>query len=777
FGGPDFLEKPKSIQELVMSYPQSYLIGCSTAGEIFGIEVIDNSLVVAVIQFEQTTIDTAVISITAPESSYQTGNALAKRLLRPDLRGLMILSDGIQVNGSELVRGLNSILPESVVVTGGLAGDGNRFKQTWIINNGKFYTSAVSAVGFYGEALSIGYGMGAGWNIFGPERVVTHSQGNILYQLDGKPALQLYKEYLGNLSAGLPATGLLFPLALRTNTTDENRLVRTILGINEEQQSVIFAGDIPQGALAQLMTANFDHLIQGAAGAARIASEKINPVHQSLCIAISCVGRRLLLKDRIEEETEAIIEIMPPFTKQIGFYSYGELSPYEVGYCDLHNQTMTLTIISESVSLTASATTAKTDLATAEISTIEEITAPPGTTIHPLLKRQLKKVGISESLTAPTSEAWLKLIKRIGESYEETEQKRELLERSLNLCSTEMQTLYKSLAEKVEQLNRKNEELIQRNEELIESYKKANQIFSALAEALPGKILDGKYRLDTKIGAGGYGAVYRATHLLLNHSVAVKVFLPIEGNNTTESLERFRLEGISACRVHHPNAVSVLDSGISNEGIAYLVMELLEGRTLNYELKEKGSLSLNRCAEIIIPVCNALSKAHEAGIVHRDIKPDNIFLHQTKEGEIVKVVDFGIAKFMDTSSEFALTNLQTMDGVVGTPTYMSPERLNNKPYDGKSDVYSIGIVIYEILCGRVPFDPSISGIGKVIAMHLNAKPKSLRAHKADIPEAVESIVMQALSKNPDHRPTAKELAQEFANVLENLAKANSAQSL
>jgi serine/threonine protein kinase len=348
----------------------------------------------------------------------------------------------------------------------------------------------------------------------------------------------------------------------------------------------------------------------------------------------------------------------------------------------------------------------------------------------------------------------------------------ESIERKVRERTAQLDKKNEELAEKVEELRvsqketeKKNQELARKNDELIESYKKADRIFSALAEALPGTVLDNKYRLDSKIGAGGYGAVFRSTHLGLNRPVAVKIFRPSEGNATMEDLDRFRLEGVSACRVNHPNAVQVLDSGISTDGIAYLVMELLEGHSLSDEMHEKGKLSVKRCAEILIPVCNVLAEAHRNGIVHRDIKPDNIFLHQTKDGEIVKVVDFGIAKLLDDPNVMDLQNMKTMNAIIGTPTYMSPERLNNKPYDGRSDVYSLGIMMYEMLTGSVPFDPEYSGLAAVVLMHLKQIPQPPRQLNSNIPEDIESLVMQALVKDPDKRPTAQDLAQSMADAL------------
>jgi hypothetical protein len=229
------------------------------------------------------------------------------------------------------------------VVTGGLAGDGARFARTWVLSDGKPEANMVVAVGLYGDRVRVTHGSEGGWDPFGPERLVTASAGNVLHSLDGRPALALYKDYLGDRAAGLPGSALLFPLSLRDSKSGANRVVRTVLSVDETTQSLTFAGDIPTGHYARLMRANFDRLILGAqsAGVASFASHE----GPALSIAISCVGRRLVLGERTEEETEATLVL--PGTTQVGFYSYGEISPHASGRCDLHNQTMTLTVVSE----------------------------------------------------------------------------------------------------------------------------------------------------------------------------------------------------------------------------------------------------------------------------------------------------------------------------------------------------------------------------------------------------------------------------------------------
>jgi hypothetical protein len=347
FGAAEYLDHSDPIRELATAYPNSHLLGCSTAGEIRGTGLADASLAVAVMQLQQGTLATAFAPIQSADDSYEAGVAIGRQLDRPDLRGVLLLSDGLNINGTPLVHGVADNIPAGAALTGGLAGDGDRFQRTWVLKDGQPTAGFVSAVGFYGECVSLSYGSRGGWDIFGPERRVTRSRNNVLYELDNRPALELYKEYLGDLATGLPATALLFPLALRSNTEDGRSLVRTILAVNEAEQSMSFAGDIPEGALAQLMRANFDRLIDGASEAAQVTGFSQPDGGTMLAVAISCVGRRLVLGARTEEEIEATLEALPAGTQQIGFYSYGEISPYTTGGCDLHNQTMTLTLIRE----------------------------------------------------------------------------------------------------------------------------------------------------------------------------------------------------------------------------------------------------------------------------------------------------------------------------------------------------------------------------------------------------------------------------------------------
>jgi hypothetical protein len=345
FAASSYLQKPEAIEDLAKAFPKSILVGCSTAGEIHGSQIFDESISIAIAQFEKSKLQSVCCS--ASTNSFESGKDIAKKLIKPDLKGVLILSDGTFVNGSELVRGLTSLLPPEVIISGGLAGDGPNFKETWVLVDKKPTTAMISAIGIYGNSVQIKASSMGGWDVFGPERLVTKSSGNILFELDGKPALTLYKEYLGERSSDLPASALLFPLSLRSKELDRKGLVRTVLAVDEQKQSMTFAGDIPQGSYAQLMKANFDRLVNGAATAAEIVNKNAHETSDTLAIAISCVGRRLVLGVHTEDETEATLSILPKGTQQVGFYSYGEISPLANGKCDLHNQTMTLTTLTE----------------------------------------------------------------------------------------------------------------------------------------------------------------------------------------------------------------------------------------------------------------------------------------------------------------------------------------------------------------------------------------------------------------------------------------------
>jgi hypothetical protein len=347
FGGRTVLENKERFNEIKLFYPNSNILCCSTSGEIMDTQVHDNTIVVTAIHFEHTELRVSSTEVYSLESSYATGKSIADSFPKEELLHLFVISDGQKVNGSELVRGMNDGLPVNVTVTGGLAGDGSRFQKTLVGLNNYPAEGKIVAVGFYGKNLIVNYGSIGGWDSFGPDRLITKSKNNILYELDGQSALELYKKYLGDQAVGLPGTALLFPLSIKLSD-GEQPVVRTILSIDEENKSMIFAGDMPEGSYARLMKANFERLIEGASSAATNTIESDKGVSPELAILISCVGRKLVLGQRIEEEVEGVREVLGDRTILSGFYSYGEISPFNTAAkCELHNQTMTITTFTE----------------------------------------------------------------------------------------------------------------------------------------------------------------------------------------------------------------------------------------------------------------------------------------------------------------------------------------------------------------------------------------------------------------------------------------------
>ncbi|MEM7350273.1 MAG: protein kinase [Acidobacteriota bacterium] len=281
----------------------------------------------------------------------------------------------------------------------------------------------------------------------------------------------------------------------------------------------------------------------------------------------------------------------------------------------------------------------------------------------------------------------------------------------------------------------------------------------ALMEFAPGTVLEEKYRLESAIGKGSFGTVYRATHLGLDRPVALKIFMTGLRAGGDASFKR---EAISACRIDHPNAVKVLDLSVADSGTPFMVMELLEGYSLGEELHRHGPLSAARCFELLAPICAVLSEAHRQGIIHRDIKPQNIFLHQSRQGEIVKVLDFGIAKLIDSA---AMQEKLTVDGIVGTPVYMAPERFSGEATDAGSDVYSLGVMLFEMLAGRRPFEAE-GDLSQLIMQHLNEPPRSLAEVRPELPQGIEAVIARALAKDSADRPSAADLAQRFQAALQ-----------
>lgn len=334
-------------QQIRNFYPGAYIVLCSTAGEILDTEVRDGSISLTAAHFEKSIVRFTETTIPAGGDSLSVGKRLAEFLPVEGLVHAMVFSDGLAVNGTLLVKGINDNLPVSVTVTGGLVGDGADFKETLVGRDAAGEARKVVLLGFYGAALKVGFGSFGGWEGSGKTHTITKSKGNVLCELDGKPALAVYKEYLGDKVNGLPSSALLFPLKLHTG--DKQDVVRTILGVNETDQSMTFAGDMPENVTAELMTAALDKLVGGASVAANMSMKGVGGAAPELAILVSCVGRKLVLADRVAEEVKAVRDIFGSTTPIGGFYSYGELCPasYEERHCLLHNQTMTITALRE----------------------------------------------------------------------------------------------------------------------------------------------------------------------------------------------------------------------------------------------------------------------------------------------------------------------------------------------------------------------------------------------------------------------------------------------
>jgi len=348
FSPPDSKPYQTAIKQLHDHYPLSVVAGCSTVAGIFNEHLLENALVVGVIRFKTTRLAFASAELPHIDHSFQAGQQIATDLNAPDLKGIFVLTDGLNTNGSELIRGLASVIDEAnVTIVGGLASDNMQYLSTWILYQGQAASMRVSGVGFYGKELVFTSYARDGFKPFGPERIITRSAGNTLYEIDGRPALQLYKEYLGEHADNLPATALHFPLAIWNHTKD-HYVVRTVVSINEADNSLGFVADIPQGYSAQLMYGSFDNLLDGAEIASRSLTNRLPPKTPVFALTISCSGRKLIMGDDTDQELEATLENLPTGSQQLGFYSYGELAPTAFGghYC-LHNKTMTLTVMYE----------------------------------------------------------------------------------------------------------------------------------------------------------------------------------------------------------------------------------------------------------------------------------------------------------------------------------------------------------------------------------------------------------------------------------------------
>jgi hypothetical protein len=351
FGSYQTFENPTALKELARSFPNATVVGCSTAGEFANDGVYDDSLVVTALRLENSTIKVRTTEIKNMDDSFAAGQRLARQFEGNDMKSIFILGTGLDINGSGLIDGIRDILGSKVVITGGLAGDSTRFQKTYTNFNQTISSNQILAVGFYGERFHVSYASRGGWQAFGPVRKVTQSSRNVLLKVDGEPALEIYKKYLGDKSKGLPGSALLYPFALLNDDKATSGLIRTILAVDEGAKSVTFAGDMPEGGWVRLMHTNNAGLVGGAREAAQVTFQGATGpgAQDGLAILVSCVGRKLVMGTDSEEELDAVRETLSPSALLTGFYSFGEICPDQVsGVCKLHNQTMTITYMYES---------------------------------------------------------------------------------------------------------------------------------------------------------------------------------------------------------------------------------------------------------------------------------------------------------------------------------------------------------------------------------------------------------------------------------------------
>ena len=339
------LQQQRAIDELAACFDQAIITGCSSAGEIHNHKVFDDTLVVTALKFQSTSV--ALATQPLDQDSEVTGQLLAQQLPQAGLKHVFVFADGLGINGTALVNGMKQVLPDSIKISGGMAADGENFGKTLVCAGSTVASNLATAVGIYGDHIEIRCGSFGGWDPFGPDRIITESKGNRLYRLDNHNALALYKKYLGPHAADLPGSALRFPLFLHGHEgTDQ--VVRTVLAIDEQEQSLIFAGDVPQGSHARFMSANLNHLIDGATIAGEQTMKNASCSKPEFALLISCVGRRMVLRQMEEEEIEVLDEVYEHQVPHIGFYSYGEIAPLDgTGDCSLHNQTMTITTLCE----------------------------------------------------------------------------------------------------------------------------------------------------------------------------------------------------------------------------------------------------------------------------------------------------------------------------------------------------------------------------------------------------------------------------------------------
>jgi hypothetical protein len=347
FGSVKRFQERGFTKALQARYPNAQIIGCTTSGEITDQGVYDESVHITAMHWERSSLKFIAKPVNSMAQSHALGALLASELQQPDLKGVFVLSDGLNVNGSELVEGIQEVLPD-IPITGGLAGDNANFSQTYLLNNDQVHDRVVIAVGIYGQHAVVTSGALGGWKPYGPPRKVTKAVKNVVYELDNKPALPLYKMYIGHYANTLPASGLNFPFAIMAEDKSIT-VIRTLLAVDDKDNSLTFAGNVSNGSIVRFLKSDHDMLVTGASDAARqILDKDVNLNDKALAICVSCVGRKLVMADQVSDEVFAVQKLLGAQTGITGFYSNGEIcSGEDDGHSLLHNQTMTIAYLSE----------------------------------------------------------------------------------------------------------------------------------------------------------------------------------------------------------------------------------------------------------------------------------------------------------------------------------------------------------------------------------------------------------------------------------------------
>jgi hypothetical protein len=352
FGASDEISISPCLKKCETTFPDTLVVGCSTGTSIKGKVANDIGINGIALGFDNTKIRHSIKIANTSQDSFEVGVQLAFDLRADDLVAVFLMCDGLLINGSDIIEGMTSILGPKIPISGGLAGDGERFETTRVFKGGDIISNGAIAIGFYSNDLKVSHASFGGWYEFGPEWTITKSNGNIVEEIEYMPAIELYDDYVGTEKMALQASALLYPLKVWPPNAPEQGVVRAIMKVNRETGALTFAGDVPNGWSARLMHGNQRGLIDGATQAAEhaIASLKLDDenLKPDVCLIVSCVARRILLGSRTKNEIEAVSEIIGANTPMAGFYSYGEISPQnDSTSIGLHNQTMTLTLMSE----------------------------------------------------------------------------------------------------------------------------------------------------------------------------------------------------------------------------------------------------------------------------------------------------------------------------------------------------------------------------------------------------------------------------------------------